>query len=136
MRRILPLALVFAVGVGPAMALTPRAAGIRAVIGNQIAALKADDFAKAFTYASPTIHQVFGTAANFGAMVKKGYPMVWHPASVRYLGLHDAAGGPHQRVMVTDPQGRLWILDYRMVQVHGAWRIDGVQILPPAGAGV
>lgn len=136
MLRTLTISLCLAGGVIPARGMSPREAGIRAVIGEQIAALKADDFAKAFTYASPMIQHLFGTSAVFGQMVEKGYPMVWRPSSVRYLGVHDAAGGPHQRIMVTDAQGRLWVLDYRMVQVNGAWRIDGVQILPTTGAGV
>ncbi|MDE3122628.1 MAG: DUF4864 domain-containing protein [Paracoccaceae bacterium] len=136
MLRTLTLVLCLAAGAGPAFGLTQQEAGIRAVIDDQIAALKADDFSKAFTYASPMIQHLFGNAANFGEMVQRGYPMVWRPATVRYLGVHDEAGGPHQRVMVTDAQGRLWVLDYRMVQVDGAWRIDGVQILPATGAGV
>lgn len=136
MLRILTLALCLSVGSGPAFGLTQREAGIRAVIDDQIAALKAGDFPKAFTYASPMIQHLFGNAANFGDMVERGYPMVRRPASVRYLGVHAEAGAPHQRVMMTDAKGRLWVLDYRMVQVDGAWRIDGVQILPATGAGV
>ena len=31
---------------------------------------------RAFTLPAPNIKGIFGTAENFGAMVKKGYPMV------------------------------------------------------------
>ncbi len=123
--------------VAPMAALADEAPNpaIQAVIGDQIAAFQKDDFATAFTFASPTIQGMFQTSDSFGAMVRTGYPMVWHPGAVKYLQLRDVAGGLWQRVMVTDPAGRLWMLDYRMVQVGGAWRIDAVQILPQQGLG-
>ncbi len=108
---------------------------IQAVIGDQIEAMKADDFAKAFTFASPTIKGMFGTSEHFGDMVKTGYPMVWHPSSVRYLALRDVAGGLWQRVMVTDSTGHAFMLDYQMVQIEGVWKINAVQILPAQGVG-
>jgi len=69
--------------VGPAQAQSDE---IKAVIGNQIEAFLADDFATAFTFASPMIREIFRTPENFGSMVRNGYPMVWRPAEIRYLG--------------------------------------------------
>ncbi|MEM7320650.1 MAG: DUF4864 domain-containing protein, partial [Pseudomonadota bacterium] len=60
---------------------------IEANITAQIEALKVDDFAAAFEFASPQIQQIFRTPENFGAMVQSGYPMVWRPADVRFLEL-------------------------------------------------
>ncbi|MBI1219302.1 MAG: DUF4864 domain-containing protein [Rhodobacteraceae bacterium] len=128
-------ALLLGLAAAPALADEVENPAIEAVIGDQIAALRADDFAKAFSFASPMIQEMFGTPENFGEMVKQGYPMVWHPSGVKYLALRDVAGGLWQRIMVTDAGGRVWMLDYRMVQVDGAWRIDGVQILPAQGVG-
>jgi hypothetical protein len=133
--RTFTAALFLAASALSALADEAENPAIEAVIGDQIAALKADDFAKAFTYASPMIQGMFGTPETFGEMVKQGYPMVWHPAGVKYLQLRDVAGGLWQRIMVTDGNGQVWMLDYRMVQVDGAWRIDGVQILPAQGVG-
>ena len=135
MVRTFTAALFLAVAALPALADEAENPDIEAVIGDQIAALRADDFATAFTYASPMIQGMFGTPETFGEMVKQGYPMVWHPAGVTYLQLREVAGGLWQRIMVTDASGRVWMLDYRMVQVDGAWRIDGVQILPAQGVG-
>jgi hypothetical protein len=109
--------------------------GIRGTIEGQIDALKADDFAQAFTFASPAIKGIFGTPERFGQMVQHGYPMVHRPAEVQFLGLEDKAGRKVQRVMIRDAAGRLHFLDYEMIEADGAWQINGVRLLPPQGAG-
>lgn len=106
---------------------------IQAVISQQIEAFQADDFAQAFTFASPNIQGFFGTSERFGQMVTSGYPMVHRPDAVRYLELREIAGNLWQRVMITDPQGEIHMLDYQMQLIDGMWRINGVQILPKPG---
>jgi hypothetical protein len=108
---------------------------IRNTIQSQIDAFQADDFAKAFTFASPTIKQMFGTPENFGAMVKNGYPMVYRPAEVQMLDLRDVAGNLWQRVRITDQAGAGWFLDYMMVETAEGWQINAVQILPAPDVG-
>lgn len=108
---------------------------IRDTILNQIEAFKADDFATAFTYASPTIKGIFGTPENFGTMVRNGYPMVHRPAEVKMLDLREVAGALWQRVMITDAQGQTHVLDYQMVETAEGWQINGVQLLRSAGVG-
>ena len=98
-------------------------------IAAQIKAFEADDFATAFTFASPNIQQLFQTPENFGVMVRRGYPMVWRPAEVRFLELREVAGALWQKVMITDDAGRVHILDYQMVQMDNGWKINGVQLL-------
>ena len=111
-------------------------APIQDAIRAQIMAFQADDFAKAFTFASPTIHQMFGTSDNFGAMVKQGYPMVWHPAAVDMLELRTVGGALWQRVRVTDSKGQSYLLDYQMMQGPDGWLINAVQMQksPDVGA--
>ena len=106
---------------------------IQAVITQQIEAFEVDDFAQAFTYASPNIQGFFGTSERFGQMVMSGYPMVHRPDAVRYLELREIAGNLWQRVMITDPAGVIHMLDYQMKMIDGMWRINGVQILPAPG---
>ncbi|MCH2251262.1 MAG: DUF4864 domain-containing protein [Cognatishimia sp.] len=106
---------------------------IQAVITQQIQAFQVDDFAQAFTYASPNIQGFFGTSERFGQMVMSGYPMVHRPDAVRYLELREIAGNLWQRVMITDPAGVIHMLDYQMKMIDGMWRINGVQILPAPG---
>lgn len=110
-------------------------ADIQSVIRSQTEALLKDDFATAFTFASPTIKGLFGTADNFGMMVRQGYPMVYRPADVTMLELREVAGNLWQRVMITDQQGRTHLLDYQMVQTAEGWQINGVQLLPSVGVG-
>lgn len=108
---------------------------IQKTIQSQIEAFQADDFARAFTYASPTIKGMFGTPENFGAMVKQGYPMVYRPAEVQMMDLREVAGNLWQRVRITDQAGAGWYLDYMMVETAEGWQINAVQILPAPDVG-
>ena len=129
----LGLSLAFVLLTLPAFA---QEAPIQDTIRAQIQAFQADDFAKAFSYASPTIHQLFGTPDNFGAMVKQGYPMVWHPAQVDMMDLRTVGGALWQRVRVTDAKGQSYLLDYQMVESPAGWLINAVQMQksPDVGA--
>ena len=126
-RRAVAAALVLAL-VSPVAAQDAQA-GIRATIRSQIDAFLRDDFVAAFDYASPSIRNMFRTPENFGAMVRNGYPMVWRPSDVRFGELREIAGALWQQVIVQDAEGRSHLLDYRMIEVDGVWRISGVQIL-------
>ncbi|WP_170347315.1 DUF4864 domain-containing protein [Ruegeria atlantica] len=126
MRRFL-LAVSLSVGLGSGA--FAQNAEIEANISEQIQAFKADDFATAFTFASPSIQRLFQTPDNFGQMVRNGYPMVWRPADIRFLELREIAGALWQKVMITDANGRVHILDYQMIPLEGGWKINGVQLL-------
>jgi len=134
MRRLL-LVLAVMGYVTSALADEPRNPGIEEVIQGQITALKADDFAQAFTFASPNIKGMFGTPENFGAMVAQGYPMVYRPDAVRMMELRRVAGNLWQRVMITDQTGTTHMLDYMMIDTPDGWQINAVQLLPQAGVG-
>ena len=108
---------------------------IEGTIRAQIDAFLADDFPRAFTFASPMIQGFFGTPENFGAMVRQGYPMVYHPSAVRMLEQRDVSGQTWQRIMVTDQAGATHMLDYQMIQTDKGWQINGVQLLPSVGVG-
>ncbi|MBV7410309.1 DUF4864 domain-containing protein [Maritimibacter sp. DP1N21-5] len=109
---------------------------IEAVISNQFDAFLDEDVDKAWTYASPTIQGMFRTPENFGNMVENGYPMVWAPTSTEFLELREEAGGLWQRVQVGDMSGTVHLLDYKMVEIDGSWRIDAVVYLESVGVGV
>lgn len=106
---------------------------IEAVIGSQIEAFLADDFVTAFTFASPTIRDIFRTPENFGAMVRGGYPMVWRPSEVTFLELHEKDGALWQMVQITDAAGAVHYLDYQMVSLENGWKINAVQLLKAPG---
>lgn len=130
MKRSLAAAALVLALAGP---LAAQESEIRQTIGAQIEAFRVDDFASAFTHASPSIQAIFGTPENFGAMVKKGFPMVWRPRDVRYLELAEKAGAWWQKVLVRDARGASHVLLYRMIEQDGAWKISGVQILRAPG---
>ncbi len=110
-------------------------APIQSTITAQLDALKRDDFATAFTFASPNIKGIFGSSENFGRMVREGYPMVYRPSAVKMLELRDVAGGLWQRVLITDTEGRSHMLDYQMVETADGWQINAVQLLKAADLG-
>ncbi len=108
---------------------------IQQTITAQLDALQADDFATAFSFASPTIQGLFGTPENFGLMVQNGYPMVYRPSDVTMLDLREIAGALYQRVLVRDAQGRGFMLDYQMIETPEGWKINGVDLLPTTDLG-
>lgn len=131
--RLLAVCLLI---IGLSLPAAAQEGPIRTTIQSQIDAFLADDFARAFTFASPTIKQMFGTPENFGAMVKNGYPMVYRPASVEMQELREVAGNLWQRVRVIDQEGAAWFLDYMMIETPEGWQINAVQLLPAPDVGV
>lgn len=133
--RALTLVFGFAIALAISAASPSQAqdADIRSVITSQIEAFKADDFDTAFTFAAPSIQNMFRTPQNFGRMVSQGYPMVWRPAEVDYLDLRRENGGIFQDVEITDSDGARHLLEYRMTETDGVWKISGVRILQAPG---
>ncbi len=118
-----------------AMPAAAQDAPIQSTIQGQLDAFTAQDTARAFSFASPTIKGIFGTADNFGTMVQKGYPMVWQHSAVKMLELRSIAGNLWQRVMITDTGGSTYLLDYKMIETPEGWQIDAVQLLPKQDVG-
>lgn len=124
--------------LGLVLALPARAdeAAIAAVIGAQMQAFRSGDPAAAFDHASPMIRRIFGSAENFGRMVATGYPPIWQPGAVRFLGLRDEGGRLQQRVEVADATGTRHYFDYEMVQTEDGWKINGVRPVAGVDTGV
>lgn len=103
---------------------------IQDVIGSQLQAFTDRDLATAWSHASPMIKGMFGTPANFGTMVERGYPMVWDNADRRFQELEGTDAQAMQKVFIRDTQGQGWILLYQMIETPQGWKINGVQVLP------
>lgn len=131
MLRVFSAVLAMFLYLAPVAAqdVQPRNPAIETVIGTQLEAFQADDVARAFTFASPSIKQVFRTPENFGVMVQRSFPMVWRPGEVSFLELVEIGGNLWQRVEIIDRQGQRHHLGYEMVQGDAGWKISGVQIL-------
>lgn len=128
--------LVFAMILGLMAPAAAQEEPIQNTIQNQLDAFQTDDFARAFTFASPLIKGIFGSPENFGAMVSQGYPMVYRNSDVTMLELREVAGNLWQRVMITDQSGRTHLLDYQMIKTAEGWQINAVQLLPAPDIGV
>lgn len=127
------LGLCLAVGLVGAVAAQDQE--IEGVIAGQLEAFKVDDFETAFTFAAPSIRNIFRTPENFGVMVRRGYPMVWRPADVDFLDLREAQGQFVQTVEIEDAAGITHLLAYSMTQTDAGWKISGVQLLEAPGVG-
>ena len=131
---ILASALFAAATLARAQSATADPAAFERIITSQITAFRADEGVKAFAHASPAIRRQFGTADNFMAMVKQGYPQVYRPQSFEFGKITtEMSGRPTQRVHITDAGGRSWTALYAFEQQPDAtWRIAGVVIVRAA----
>ena len=112
----------------------PAAADQQAILGTiraQLEAFQADDGARAFSYATPQLRDLFGTPENFMAMVRGGYQPVYRPRSVEFLDARVVGGRTGQAVRFIGPDGIPVIAIYTMErQPDGSWRIAAVQLIP------
>lgn len=127
-----PTALIFALIALPAAAQDTGM--IADVIDEQMQAFEARDIDRAFSFASPSLQRMFGSAEIFGHMVENGYSTVWNNTSVSYLALRQERGQWVQRVMVQDAEGAIVLFDYYMIENGDSWQIDAVTPIDvPAG---
>ncbi len=113
---------------------TSDAKAVRAVVEAQLSAFAADDAKRAFSYAAPSIREMFGTPDRFMEMVRAGYPVVYRPASVVFLNPEWVEGQLVQGVHLTDASGALWLAVYRLErQPDKSWRISGCDAQPSSG---
>ncbi|MGJ8585883.1 MAG: DUF4864 domain-containing protein [Marinosulfonomonas sp.] len=109
---------------------------VRSVIQQQVEAFQANDNARAFSFASPSLQQMFRSSDNFVAMVQRGYPMVWRPSDVEFSSLRSEQGRQFQTVIFTDQQGDRHALEYELSDAEGDWRIYSVVYLKTPDVGV
>jgi hypothetical protein len=110
---------------------------IRQIIQSQISAFGRDDGETAFSFASPNIQAMFGTAANFLAMVRSAYMPVYRPKQIDFGDLVDDNGSLVQFVHIVGPDGALVTAAYELVHMeNGSWRINGCVLLRAPQQGV
>ena len=107
---------------------------VRAVVDAQLAAFARDDAPLAFSYAAPSIREMFGNADRFMAMVRGSYPVVYRPSEVVFLHPQWVQGRMVQGVHLTDAAGTLWLAVYQLErQGDQSWRISGCIVQPSSG---
>lgn len=135
MRHLCGVVLGLLLMIGPARADAPDAAAFRAVITAQIDAFRADDGARAYDYASPSIHQIFPTADIFMDMVRRGYQPVYRPNAITFGEAGTGPDGrPFQKVSLIGPDGLNYEALYSFErQPDGSWRISGCALTRAPG---
>lgn len=104
---------------------------IRAVIGDQLKALKAGDGAKAMTFAAPGIRAQFGSPENFLRMVRDGYAPLLEARHTQFLEGALIEGATIQPLRLVLPDNTVLVALYQMQkQADGRWRIAGCAIAP------
>jgi Domain of unknown function (DUF4864) len=125
--------VLLAIASTTAGAQSPQETAIRGVIARQLEAMNRGDGVAAFALASPAIQSIFGDAPNFMRMVERGYPQVYRSRSHRFLKLDSTQGRLIQRVLIESDTGTV-LARYEMVEIDGAWRINGCSIEQTEGA--
>lgn len=129
--RVRLLALIVALALPVAAMAGEREDAFRSVITGQLEAFKRDDGRQAFSFASPTIQGLFGSAETFMAMVERGYPQVFRARTYEFLNTVEVDGKTYQRVRITGAEGDTVVAQYEMVEVDGVWRINGCFLTRP-----
>lgn len=107
---------------------------VREVVRAQLAALAADDAEKAFSYAAPNVRKSLVSAANFMAMVRNQYAVVYRPAAVVFLKPEGGADEVVQRVQIVDANAVPWLAIYTLQrQKNKHWRISGCIVAGTSG---
>lgn len=113
---------------------TADATQVRSVVQGQLAAFAKDDANKAFSYAAPNVRKTFGAASTFLDMVRRGYPVVYRPATVAFLTPDGAGNQAVQRVQMQDAAGNAYLATYTLErQKNKVWRITGCQVTANKG---
>ena len=137
MKRFIALtffALVLSTGIGHAQD-NAEGAVIQTVISNQIAAFRAGDGDRAYSFASPEIKSMFRSPGVFMKMVEQGYEPVFRPRSFSFLDQRLRDDEAVQIVDLVGPDGSPWIAMYTLErQSDGSWKITGCSLKPGVGA--
>lgn len=111
------------------------AALARGVIESQITAFLNDDAATAYSFAAPSIKQIYPNETRFFDMVKRGYQPVYRPGNFAFGRSKPAADGAGlvQEVIIQGPGGQDWTALYSLErQPDGSFKINGVQMIKAA----
>jgi hypothetical protein len=103
--------------------------GISATISTQIDALAQEDFATAYSMASPYFQAQF-SQDSFTRVITEGYSFLLDGPRITLSDcLFDRDLKQAQtRVTVTADSGEIFILNYQMSEVDESWRIDGAAL--------
>jgi uncharacterized protein DUF4864 len=100
------------------------------VIRAQEQAFGRDDAASAYSYAAPSIRQVFPSADIFMQMVQRAYTPVYRHKSFEFGEAKAEGGWIAQKVHIIDANGEAWEALYTLeTQPDGSLKITGCTLL-------
>ena len=95
------------------------------VIESQLEAIRAGDFALAFTFAAKSFHDRFD-AETFGIMVRNGYPKLVESVSSTVLEFKRNGDQASVLMRIAGRRGPPAFFRYELVREDRGWRIAGV----------
>ena len=103
----------------------------REVVSGQIAALKAGDGPKAWSYQSRSLRQNFGSPALFMQVIASQYPEFAHPGHVQYGPVRMDKSGRQVRalILLEGEDGRQVQAVYQLVREGGEFKVARVEPL-------
>lgn len=106
---------------------------VRATVEAQLSAIRENNFAQAYEYASAGVRERF-TEGVFAAMIRRGYPALVRHTQADVGAVRDD-GKNRARVSVTvfDRLNRSTSYRYLLIEEEAGWRIEGVvgEVAPP-----
>jgi hypothetical protein len=130
MRRISLALLLALTSATAALAGDAEIKAAQSTIESQLRAFQAGDGNLAYSFAAPTIQQMFPTPEIFMGMVEQGYQPVFHPQSFSFGQAEELSGTSiAQRVMLVGPDGKDYEALYQLeLQPDGKFKITGVSL--------
>jgi hypothetical protein len=105
-------------------------AAAQGVIRAQEQAFGRGDAAAAYSYAAPSIKQIFPDESIFMSMVQNGYAPVYRHRSFEFGEAREQANTVAQRVGIVDDNGTRWEALYTLErQADGSFKITGCSLL-------
>lgn len=100
---------------------------VQQVINGQISAFKADDSSAAYSFAAPSVRNIFSNEKMFINMVQRDYKPLYRPVSYTFGRSSLEAGEVLQELLVTDRKRQLWQVIYTLErQEDKSWKITNV----------
>jgi hypothetical protein len=132
--RLVILFLALLLLLAPPASAADDVAAAQGVIRAQEQALIHDDAAAAYSYAAPTIKEIFPDAGVFMSMVRNSYAPVYRHRSFEF-GEARSEGDWIARVHIIDADGEAWEALYTLErQPDGSLKITGCSLLKASHA--
>ena len=118
----------------PRMVPAPAPRELYSVVNNQLSAVRAEDFPRAYRDAAANVQQKF-SLAQFEALIRQDYPAMTHPDRVEFGVVRAEGSAALVQVFFISDDGTARSFLYSLVAEDRAWKIDGVeqQSIIPSG---